>query len=84
MAASTTVRVSPETRDRLARLGELRGLSTPALIEDLTLRAEEQELLDRANEHYADLRGDSEAWAEHVAEREAWEGTLGDGLREEG
>lgn len=80
MAASTTVRVTPETRARLARLSEARGLSTPDLIEELARRAEDDALLAEANEHYAALHGDPQAWAEHVRERELWDATLLDGL----
>ena len=80
MAASTTVRVSPATRERLARLSARRGLSTPDLIEELAGRAEEDALLEAMNAHYAELRADPEAWAEHVREREGWDATLLDGL----
>lgn len=80
MAASTTVRVTPETRARLARLGEARGVSTPELIDELARRAEEDGLLDQLNSHYAELRRDDGAWADHVGERELWEATLLDGL----
>jgi predicted DNA-binding protein len=80
MAATTTVRVTPETRERLARLSAARGLSTPDLIAELAKRAEDDALLERMNEHYAALRGDPDAWGEFVSEREAWEATLLDGL----
>jgi hypothetical protein len=80
MAATTTVRVTPETRDRLARLSVARGTSTPDLIAELAKRAEEDALLEEVNEHYAALRRDPEAWQEFVSEREAWEATLLDRL----
>jgi predicted DNA-binding protein len=80
MAATTTVRVSPETRERLARLSAAKGLSTPDLIAELAKRAEEDALLDEMNEHYAALRRDPVAWQEFVSERAAWEATLLDGL----
>lgn len=84
MAASTTVRVTPETRARLARLSEARRLSTPDLIEELTLRAEEDALLVQMNDHYAALRGDPETWSKHLREREVWDATLLDGLERDG
>lgn len=80
MAASTTVRVTPETRARLARLSRARGLSTPELIGKLALSAEEDALLEQMNDHYAKLRGDPEAWSEHMREREVWDAALLDGL----
>jgi len=79
-AASTTVRVTRETRERLARLAESRGLTTPDLIEELAKRSEEDALLDRMNAHYEALRSDPSAWEEHVRERELWDNTLADGL----
>lgn len=84
MAASTTVRVTPQTRARLARLSDARGLSTPDLIGELALRAEEDALLEQMNDHYAQLRGDPKAWSKHVREREVWDATLLDGLERNG
>jgi hypothetical protein len=78
--ASTTVRVTPETREQLARLGKAWGLSTADLIAELARRAEEDTLLDRMNEHFQALREDPQAWEAHVREREGWEATLLDGL----
>jgi hypothetical protein len=46
MAATTTVRVTAETRERLACLSAARGLSTPDLIAELAERAEENSLLE--------------------------------------
>lgn len=83
VAASTTVRVTQETRARLARLSDARGVSTPDLIAALALRAEEDTMLEAMNGHYADLRSDAPAWAEHLRERELWEATLLDGLAPE-
>lgn len=83
MAASTTVRVTRETRERLARVSAARRVSTPNLIGELALRAEEDLLLEQMNGHYAELREDGPAWAEHVRERERWEATLLDGLGSE-
>jgi predicted DNA-binding protein len=83
VAATTTVRVTPETRERLARLSAARGLSTPDLIAELAKRAEDDALLDDMNEHYAALRRDPEAWQEFASERDAWAATLLDGLGRE-
>ena len=74
--ATTTVRVRSTTRDRLARIGERRGLTTPDLLDQLATRAEEEDLLASANEHFAttrDERGDEIA---------AWDLTSGDSLPE--
>ena len=42
-----------------------------------------QEFLERANQAYATLRNNPEAWQEELAERELWEQTLADGVRED-
>lgn len=66
------------TRDRLARIGERRGLSTPDLLEELAERAEAEDLIAALNQDFAKLRRDPEAWAHHQAETEAWDRTSSD------
>jgi hypothetical protein len=83
VTASTTVRVSRQTRERLARLAKAWGLTTPELIAELARRAEEDTLLDRMNAHYQALHEDPDVWAEHARERERWDATLLDGLERE-
>ncbi len=39
-------------------------------------------IFQQANAAYAALRSDPKAWAEEVAERQEWEGSLGDDLAE--
>ena len=77
---TTTVRVSKQTRDSLAKIANARGVSTAELIGELATRAEQDLLLARMNAHYGAARDDPDGWAEIVAEREAWERTLLDGL----
>ena len=72
---TTTLRARTSTRDRLAELGRKRGLSMPDLLDELADRAEAEELLGAANEHFASDR------AAHAAEVEAWDATAGDSLR---
>jgi hypothetical protein len=71
---TTTLRARTATRDRLARIGERRGLSMPDLLDELADRAEAEELLAAADEHFAAHHH------EHRAEVDAWEGVSGDGL----
>lgn len=80
MAATVTIRVTPETRDVLNRLSIARGMSAGELVEELATNAEDQTLLETAAQHYEDLRSDPEAWAEYRAEISAWDATSGDGL----
>ena len=78
--ATTTIRVSPETRDRLARIGKRRGMSTPALLAQLAARAEDEDLVAGLNEDFEKLRRDPVAWREHLAETALWDRTSADGL----
>jgi hypothetical protein len=74
--------VTPETRERLRRLGKMRKLSTPELLDALTREAEDDQLLA---EHEAAMRGimtDPHRAASYRAELGAWDGTLLDGLRD--
>jgi hypothetical protein len=80
--ATTTVRVRVSTRDALARLSKRRGVSTADLLAELVERQEQDELLEQMNASFAAQRNDPDAWAAEVAEREAWEATLIDGLAE--
>lgn len=80
MAATTTVRVRPDTREAIARLSEQRGVAAADLLGELVARAEENELLDAMNGGFRHLRNDSKRWDVLVAERSAWEQTLLDGL----
>jgi hypothetical protein len=80
MAATTTVRVTAETRERLARLAKAGGVTTAELLDELARRAEEDAVLDGMNAHYEELRADPVAWEQHAGERELWDATLADGL----
>ncbi len=42
-----------------------------------------EELLIQANQAYAELRNNPEAWQEELAERELWEQTIADGVIED-
>ncbi len=80
MAATTTVRVRPDTREAIARLSERRGLATADLLGQLVARAEEDELLAAMNDDFDHLNADPPGWQQLEAERSAWEQTLLDGL----
>jgi hypothetical protein len=80
MAATVTVRVTPETRERLRRLSQKRKLSAPELLDVLTRRAEDDQLLA---EHESAIRGimsDPGQAQSYRTELSAWEATLLDGL----
>lgn len=82
MAATTTVRVRPDTREAIARLSARRGLAAADLLGELVARAEEDELLVGMNDDFGNLKADKESWNRLEAERSAWALTLLDGLGE--
>ncbi|MGH2834848.1 MAG: hypothetical protein ACRDK4_00825 [Solirubrobacteraceae bacterium] len=82
MAATATVRVTPQTRERLKRLSRDRGLSTPELLERLTRRAEDDQLLADHTAAIGRVMGDPEQAKSYRAEMSDWDETLLDGLDE--
>jgi hypothetical protein len=84
MAATATIRVTPETRDRLNRISAERGISAGELVDELAAHAEDRALLEAMEAHYEQLRADSGAWEAHRAEIAAWDATVGDGVRPPG
>ena len=80
MAATTTVRVRPETREAIARMSERRGIPAADYLGELVARAEEDELLAAMNDDFRDLKADPAGWQRLEAERVHWERTLLDGL----
>lgn len=83
MAATTTVRVSVQTHRQLQDLAREDGITMPELLDRLVTADRRRRLFERADEAYAALQADPAAWNEELAERRAWEATLGDGLDED-
>ncbi len=52
----------------------------PELLDRLVAADQRRRLFERADEAYAALQADSDAWTEELAERRAWEATPRDGL----
>jgi hypothetical protein len=71
---TTTVRARMRTRDRLVEIGRRRGLSMPDLLDQLAERAEAEDLLRAADEHFEAHRD------EQRHEVRGWDGVAGDGL----
>ena len=81
LAATTTVRVSPETREALTKLSGERGVSTADLIAQLVAVEQERVLLAAMSSSFAELAADSAAFTEYQAEQKLWDSTAGDGLQ---
>ena len=73
MPASTTLRVRPDTRDRLNRLAREDGVSAPELLERLVEQEEAARALRSMNSDFERLRADTGAWREFEAETAAWD-----------
>lgn len=74
MAATTTVRVDLETRDRLRAIAAQQGRPLIDVTRDAVRELERAEFARRVREDYARLRADPEAWADYVAELESYPG----------
>ena len=80
--ASRTVRIDPETLEVLRQLAEELGESMPKVLSKAVEVYRRQQVLERANTAYANLRSDPLEWQEEQAERRAWEVSVADGLDE--
>jgi predicted transcriptional regulator len=80
--ASETVRIKPETHAKLKELASKAGESLPNTLERAIDAYYREQFLADVNRAYAALRADPKAWAQELAEREAMEGTLADGLED--
>jgi predicted transcriptional regulator len=78
--ASDTVRVKPETHAKLKAIAAQTGRPMPEVLEQAVETLRRQRLLEATNAAYAALRDDTKAWKSELAERDAWENTLGDDL----
>lgn len=82
MTATATVRVTPETRERLKRLGRERKQTTPELLDALTRQAEDDQLLADHEAAMRKIMADPGSAAAYRDELSVWDDTLLDGLRE--
>ncbi len=78
--AMTTVKISTETRDKLANLAATRKRPMSEVLAEIVERERRRAFLEEANAAYARIRADPEAWADYQAEIQSMEGTLMDGL----
>lgn len=78
MAATTTLRVRPDTRDRLNRLAAEDHVAAPELIARLVAKEEQVRLLRAMNDDFGALRDDATRSAAFEAETAAWDTTSDD------
>jgi len=79
---STTIRVTNRARDTVREISEITGKQQQEVVDEAVEAYRRQILLEKANQAYAALRSDNEAWTTELEEREAWDETLADGPEE--
>ena len=81
--ASETVRIRPETHAKLKEIARTSGQTMPEVLEQAIESLRRARFLDETNRAYAALRSAPKAWRAELAERKAWEATLGDDLKDD-
>ncbi len=77
--SSKTVRIKRETQDILRELANNEGKPMQTIL-DLAIEGyRRQRFLQEANEAYAALRNNPQAWKAELAERREWDTTMADG-----
>lgn len=80
--STVTVRRHQHTHQSLRAIATRTGRTMPEVLDQAVEQLRRQSLLEGMTEDFAALRKSSRAWQEELAEREAWDGTLGDDLEE--
>ncbi len=77
---TATVRVTAETRAILKEMARESKQPMQRLIARAVEQFRRQMVLERANDRYAALRANPDAWREEQEERRVWEDTIADDL----
>ena len=77
--AAGTVRVGERTRRRLKELSKELGKPMTEVLRQALEMYRRSMIIAEANRAWAILKADPEAWNDELAERAAWDSTLGDG-----
>jgi predicted transcriptional regulator len=78
------MRVSTATHERISRLAHARGKSMATVVTEAIDDYERKSFFEELSTQIAATRADPAAWAEVEAEQAEWDGTLTDGIDEEG
>ena len=81
--ATTTIRVTSESRDKVRILSEKTGLKQQEVIDQAVEAFRRQVFLDAANSAFADLNSNKATAIVENAERQEWDNTLNDGTKAE-
>lgn len=77
---SSTVSISSKSYQTLKTLATKSGETIETVIDKAIENYRRQKFLEEANQAFAILRNDPEAWQDEMEERAAWDVTLRDGL----
>ncbi|MDF9408825.1 toxin-antitoxin system protein [Pelotomaculum isophthalicicum JI] len=78
---SATVRISQASWQILRQIAAQAGEPMQAVLDKAVEEYRRKCFLQKANEAFAALKENTEAWQEEIAERKAWEITLEDGIK---
>jgi predicted transcriptional regulator len=81
--ASGTVRIKSETHAKLQDMARSSGKSMPEVLDEAVEVLRRSRLLDETSRAFASLRADAKGWRAELAERELWEATLVDDLKDD-
>jgi predicted transcriptional regulator len=81
--ATTTIRVSEGTHKALRALAASTGETMTQLVERAVELLRTERFFAQLDDAYGRLQADPDGWEAEIAERRAWEATLGDGLEQE-
>lgn len=79
--ASTTVRISIQTKKTVKKLAAQTGRKMQAVLDEAVELYRRQRFLEEANAAFANLRADAEAWSEEQQERALWD-TASSGVKD--
>lgn len=80
---ATTVRITRETRDSLRKLAAQENTSMNVVLDRAIEEYRRKRFLEAANNAYAALRSNEQAWQDEQTERNAWDATLSDDIEGE-
>ena len=76
--ASTTVRISTQTKKTVKKLAAKTGRKIQAVLDEAVELYRRQSFLEEANAAFANLRADAQAWSEEQEERAMWDTAASD------
>ena len=76
--ASETIRLRPETHEKLKALAEKSGEPMTSVLDKAVEALRRQTFLQELAIDFATLKGDAKAWAAEQKERAEWDATIGD------